>query len=96
MPSRRSLAKLGVPIVAGAALVTGSAIATADPVNDGYLAQLQGLRFTWPEGHEESLIGMAQLICDDLGWVGLWTRLARACTLTWTAGAFIMDEPQPW
>ncbi len=68
MPSPRWLTKLAIPIMAGAALVTSSAIATADPVNDGYLAQLQGLGFTWPEGHEEALIGMAQLICDDLGW----------------------------
>ena len=68
MPSPRWLARLAIPIMAGAALVTSSAIATADPVNDGYLTQLQGLGFTWPPGHEEALIGIAQLICDDLGW----------------------------
>jgi Protein of unknown function (DUF732) len=68
MPSPRWLARLTIPIMAGAALVTSAAIATADPINDGYLNQLQGLGFTWPEGHEEALIGMAQLICDDLGW----------------------------
>ncbi|WP_293314034.1 DUF732 domain-containing protein [Mycobacterium sp.] len=58
--------------MAGAALFTGSAIATADPVNDGYLTRLQGLGFTWPPGHEQALIGMAALICDDLN--SGWTR----------------------
>jgi Protein of unknown function (DUF732) len=68
MPSPRWLARLTIPIMAGAALVTSAAIATADPTNDAYLAQLRGFGFTWPEGHEEAIIGMADLICDDLGW----------------------------
>src|SRR5271165_1614939 len=66
MLSPRWLARLTVPIMAGAALVTGSAIATADPTSDAYLDQLRGLGFTWPPGHEEALIGMALLICEDL------------------------------
>jgi hypothetical protein len=78
MPSPRWLAKLAIPIMAGAALVTSSAIATADPVNDGYLAQLQGLGFTWPPGHEEALIGMPQLICDDLGWGWTADQIAQS------------------
>ena len=68
MPSPRWLAGLTIPVMAGAALVTSAAIATADPVSDGYLNQLRGAGLTWPEGHEEALIGMAYLICDDLGW----------------------------
>ena len=68
MPSPRRLAKLTVPLAVGAALFASVAVATADPVNDSYLAQLRGLGFTWPEGHEPALIGMGQLICDDLGW----------------------------
>jgi Protein of unknown function (DUF732) len=68
MPSPRWLARLTVAIMAGAVLVISAPIATADPINDGYLNQLRGLGFTWPEGHEEAIIGMAQLICDDLGW----------------------------
>ena len=69
MLSSRWLARLTVPFMVGAALVTGSAIATADPVNDTYLTQLQGLGFTWPPDHQEALIGVAHLICDDL-WSG--------------------------
>jgi hypothetical protein len=68
MPSPRWLARLIIPILAGAALVTNAAIATADPINDTYLAQLRAAGLTWPPGHEEALIGMGHLICDDLGW----------------------------
>ena len=68
MPLPRWLATLAVPMMVGAALVTNAAIATADPTNDAYLAQLRGLGFTWPPDHDAALIGMAQIICDDLGW----------------------------
>jgi Protein of unknown function (DUF732) len=68
MPSPRWLAILTIPMMAGAALVTNAAIAAADPTNDAYLAQLRAIGLTWPPGHDEALIGMAHLICDDLGW----------------------------
>jgi len=68
MPSPRWLAGLAVPMMVGAALVTSTAIATADPTNDAYLAQLRAAGITWPQGHDEAIIGMAHLICDDLGW----------------------------
>ncbi|HSS25577.1 MAG TPA: DUF732 domain-containing protein [Mycobacterium sp.] len=61
----------------GAALVTGAAIATADATNDAYLAQLRTLGFTWPPGHEEAIIGMAHVICDDLGWGWTPDRIAQ-------------------
>src|SRR5262249_55175055 len=67
MPSPRWLATLTIPIMA-AALVTDAAVAAADPINDTYLAQLRGLGFNWPPEHDGALIGMALLICDDLGW----------------------------
>ena len=68
MSSPRWLTALTVPIIAGAALVSSAAVATADPINDAYLNQLRGAGLTWPDGHEDVLIGMAYLICDDLGW----------------------------
>ena len=68
MPSPRWLARLTIPMIAGAALVASAAIATADPRDDGYLDQLRGAGLSWPPGHEEALIGTAYLICDDLGW----------------------------
>ena len=68
MPSSRWLARLTIPIIAGAAMVTSAATATADPTSDAYLDQLRGAGLTWPPGHEEALIGTALLICDDLGW----------------------------
>ena len=77
MPSPRWLATLTVPMMVGAALVTNAAIATADPTNDAYLAQLRGIGITWPPGHDEALIGMAQLICDDLGWGWTGDQIAQ-------------------
>jgi hypothetical protein len=68
MPAPRWLARLAISIMAGAALLTSAAIATADATNDAYLAQLRAIGFTWPPDHDAALIGMAQLICDDLGW----------------------------
>jgi hypothetical protein len=68
MPSPRWVARLTIPFAAGAALITSAPVALADPVNDTYLAQLRALGFTWPPDHDGALIGMALLICDDLGW----------------------------
>src|SRR5438874_1349984 len=68
MSSPRWLARLTIPVIAGAALVTSAAIASADPRDDTYLDQLRGAGLTWPPGHEAALIGTAYLICDDLGW----------------------------
>jgi uncharacterized protein DUF732 len=67
MPSPRWLARTIVPVMVGAALFASAPIAAADP-NDAYLAQLRAAGLTWPPGHEAAMIGMAQLICDDLGW----------------------------
>jgi hypothetical protein len=63
MPSRRWLARLTIPLMAGAALVGSSAIAIANPQDDAYLAQLRAVGLTWPPNTEEALIGEA-----DLSW----------------------------
>jgi hypothetical protein len=68
MLTPRWLARLIIPIVAGAALASSVAVANADPRDDAYLNQLRGAGLTWPDGHEQALIGTAWLICDDLGW----------------------------
>jgi Protein of unknown function (DUF732) len=68
MTPPRWLARLTIPMIAGAALVASAAIASADPRDDAYLDQLRGAGLTWPEGHEEALIGTAYLVCDDIGW----------------------------
>lgn len=77
MSSPRWLAMLTVPMMAGAALVTSAAIATADPTSDAYLAQLRNLGFTWPPEHDEALIGTAHLICDDLAWGWTYDHIAQ-------------------
>jgi hypothetical protein len=68
MPSPRWLAGLTIPMMAGAALVASAAIATADPINDAYLAQLRALGFTFPPERDEAVIAMAHLICYDRKW----------------------------
>lgn len=68
----RWLVKLTIPVVAVAALVAGAPIASADPADDAYLAQLRAVGFTWPPDHDQALIGTAHLICDDLYWG--WTQ----------------------
>ena len=70
MPSPRWLATLAIPFMAGAALVTSTATATADAADDAYMAQLRTLGFTWAPEHDNALTGMGRLICDDLvsGW----------------------------
>ena len=56
-------------MMAGAALVNSSAIATATtPQDEAYLAQLRAVGLTWPPSTEEALIGEAHLICYDLTW----------------------------
>ena len=69
MPSPRWLAILTIPMMAGAALVSSAAIATATtPADDAYLAKLRAVGLTWPPNSEEALIGEAHLICYDLVW----------------------------
>jgi hypothetical protein len=68
MPSCRWLARITILMLAGAALVTSAAIATADPTNDAYLAQLRALGVNFPPDREEAVIAVAHLICYDKRW----------------------------
>jgi len=68
MSSPKWLVRLAISAGAVAALFSSAAVANADPIQDAYLNQLRGAGLTWPDGHEEALIGTAYLICDDLGW----------------------------
>jgi Protein of unknown function (DUF732) len=68
MPSPRWLARLSIPMIAGAALVASAAIATADATNDAYLAQLRALGFTFSPDRDEAVIAVAHLICYDRRW----------------------------
>ncbi len=69
MPSLRLLARLTIPMMAGAALISSAGIASATtPADDAYLAQLRAVGLTWPAGADEALIGEAHLICYDLTW----------------------------
>jgi Protein of unknown function (DUF732) len=56
-------------MMAGAALVSSAAIATAaNPDDEAYLAKLRAVGLTWPPQTEEAFIGEAHLICYDLTW----------------------------
>jgi hypothetical protein len=63
------MARLAVPVMAGAVLVSSGAVATATTAqDDAYLARLRAVGLTWPPNTEEALIGEAHLICYDLSW----------------------------
>jgi len=68
MPSPRWLVRLTIPMMAGAALVASAAIATANPDDDAYLAQLRAAGLTWPPNTEHALIAEAHDVCYDLTW----------------------------
>ena len=55
-------------MMVGAALVTNAAIATANPDDDAYLAQLRAAGLTWPPNTEHALIAEAHDVCYDLTW----------------------------
>ena len=68
MPSPRWLAGLTIPVMAGAALISSAATATASPQDDAYLAQLHAIGLTWPPKTDEALIAEAHDVCYDLTW----------------------------
>jgi hypothetical protein len=65
MSSRRLLTKLTIPVIFGAALTTGTAVAFADANDDAYLAKLKALGVTWQQGSDSDMIGMGHSICSD-------------------------------
>jgi hypothetical protein len=78
MTSPRWLARLAVPVMAGAALFGSTAVASADPQDDAYLAQLRGMGFTWAPEHDEGMISLAHHICFDRWFVKMSPdRIAR-------------------
>lgn len=70
MPSPHWLVRLAVPAMVGAALLASAPLASADPADDAYLAQLRAAGLSWPPNHDEALNATGRLICDDLmmGW----------------------------
>ncbi len=78
MPSPRWLARLTVPMMVGAVLITNAAIATADPADDAYLAQLRAAGFNWPPDHDGALTAMGRLVCDDLAWGWNYVSIAQS------------------
>src|SRR5215469_8888692 len=65
MPSPRWLARLTIPMMVGAALVTSTAIAVADATDDAFIAKMHTLGFTWPSGGDYDIIAMGHQICAD-------------------------------
>ena len=65
MSSYRWLTKLTIPLMIGAALTTGTAVATADANDDAYLSKLRNLGFSWQSGSDADIIGMGHSICSD-------------------------------
>lgn len=61
----RWLAKMTIPVVIGAALTSGSAIAMADSNDDAYLAKLKALGVSWNSGADSDMVAMGHAICSD-------------------------------
>ncbi|BAV41494.1 DUF732 domain-containing protein [Mycobacterium ulcerans] len=65
MSARHWLAACTAPVAVGAALVFGTAVATADATDDAFLAQMHKLGFTWPAGDDSDIVSMGHQICAD-------------------------------
>ena len=61
----RWLAKLTIPVMVGAALTSGTAIAMADATDDTFLSKMHTLGFTWPAGDDSDIVAMGHQICAD-------------------------------
>lgn len=67
MPPIRRLVSLAV---AAMIAVASAATASAEPIDDAYLARLHALGFTWPPDHDAYMVNLAHHICIDrlTGW----------------------------
>jgi hypothetical protein len=68
MAAARWAARLAAPVLALAAVLGSSGVATATPADDAYFAALRAAGITWPPAAQEALIGVAHLVCYDLTW----------------------------
>ena len=65
MFASRWLTKLTIPVMVGAALTTGTAIAMADSTDDTFIGKMHTLGFTWPAGDDSDIVAMGHQICAD-------------------------------
>ncbi|WP_407687020.1 DUF732 domain-containing protein [Mycobacterium sp. HUMS_1102779] len=65
MTSPRGLIALSVPVIVGAVLMPGAAVAAADAADDAFLTRMQTLGFTWPDGEDSTIIALGRKICTD-------------------------------
>jgi hypothetical protein len=49
----------------GAALTTGTAIASADSTDNAYITKLHNLGFTWSSGGDSDMVAIGHQICTD-------------------------------
>jgi uncharacterized protein DUF732 len=70
MPLSRWLARVTVPMMIGAALITSAATAGADATDDAFLAQLRTLGYNWPPENDGYIVSLGHHICVDYwsGW----------------------------
>ncbi|MEY8016284.1 DUF732 domain-containing protein [Mycobacterium servetii] len=65
MTSPRGLIALAVPVIIGAVLMPGAAVAAADAADDAFLSRMQTLGFTWPNGEDSAIVALGRKICAD-------------------------------
>lgn len=61
----RWLAPITIPVIIGAALTTGTAIASADATDDTYLGKLHTLGFSWSSESDSDMVSIGHQICAD-------------------------------
>jgi hypothetical protein len=93
MSPPRWLARLTIPMMVGAALVTNAAIAAADAADDAFLAKLRAIGFTWQNDAYIISRGTSALIARI---IGRQTRLPGTSTPAWTRKAFRSKTSHPW
>jgi hypothetical protein len=83
MPSPRWLARLAIPMMAGAALVSSAAIATAaNPDDEASLAKLRAVGLTWPPGRKRHSSGRPTSSATTSLGIGRHNRLPTTSTPT--------------
>jgi len=96
MPSRSWLARLSIPMMVGAALVTSTAVAVADATDDTFLGKMHTLGFTWPAGDDSDIVAMGHQICADRMAGKRRTRLPQTFTPPWARKASRSQTSHPW
>jgi len=88
------LARLTFPVMVGAALITSTAIAAAEPNDDIFMAKLAAIGFVWPPDHTPAVVSLGHHICIErlTGWTP--DQVANDVHATMNAQGFTYGDVQ--